>query len=145
MEYYTEIYISPMLLDRITAYASGTYPLECCGMLLGKTDSSGRVIISDIRNVQNRAKSFAGAYFEIDPLKVYQAEQECKEKGTDIVGFYHSHPDKMAILSEKDKKGMVPGMLYMILSVTGLGCIETNAFVLEFQGEIRTVKIIRLQ
>ena len=35
----------------------------------------------------------------------------------EIIGFYHSHPDVPAILSDEDKEYMIPEMLYLILEV----------------------------
>lgn len=44
---------------------------------------------------------------------------ECRieNEGYDLIGFYHSHADAEAILSDEDEENMIPGMVYAILSV----------------------------
>ena len=34
----------------------------------------------------------------------------------EIVGFYHSHPDREAVLSGEDETEMIPEQVYVILS-----------------------------
>ena len=101
----------------MNAHASEAYPDECCGMLL-REDREPAII--DIRKVKNSASPHnASERFIIDPAEVYRAELELEKEGFEIMGFYHSHPDKAAGASRMDREYMIPGMLYIIISVFG--------------------------
>ncbi len=104
----------------------GTYPEEGCGLLLGQAD---RFLVTDFLQLENTASpDRAGKHFVLDPLKVYEAEREAEKKGLDILGFYHSHPDHEAALSEEDRRYMIPGMFYMILSIVKGRCRDIRVF-----------------
>lgn len=111
-------------------HAQKVYPGECCGIMLGRKKENGISEIVKIYEAENLERQITGTdsndvskiSFEIDPLTIYKAEKQYMESGLEIIGFYHSHPDKEAILSEKDKKRMLPDMLYAVLSVTYNGC-----------------------
>ena len=113
------------------------YPSEACGVLLKKKDDGQddkTVIIEDVIPVKNRAlKENKGRYFCVDPLQLLKIEKETEKENYDIAGFYHSHPDHAAIPSEEDLEHMIPGMIYLIVS------IEKNEE--GFSGEIRKYKI----
>lgn len=67
-------------------------------------------------------------HFEADPLFLYQVEREIEGCGLEIVGFYHSHPDYEAIPSREDAKNMVPGLVYVIVSVTREGVADIRSY-----------------
>ena len=70
-----------------------TYPHECCGVLLGRTDDNGtRIVTSTARCGNTRTDSPQNRY-NIDPRELVRIQREGRERGEDIVGFYHSHPD----------------------------------------------------
>lgn len=101
--------------ERMTAHVRNAYPKEGCGILLGR--EGGRWIrnVAVISNLSEPDQ--AGKHFLMDPLAVYRAEREASENGMDIVGFYHSHPDREAVPSKEDEAYLIPGMVYIILSV----------------------------
>ena len=55
-------------------------------------------------------------------------EQELDPRGLEIVGVYHSHPDCPAIFSKEDEKYMVPGLEYVIMSVTAQGVVDEKSY-----------------
>lgn len=67
-------------------------------------------------------------HFEADPLFLYQVEREIEGSGLEIVGFYHSHPDYEAVPSREDAENMVPGLVYVIISVTGEGVVDIRNY-----------------
>ena len=92
------------------------YPSEACGVLLKK---SGNEIIDDAVPMYNiMDKDRAGTHFSVDPYELYKLEKELETKGYDIAGFYHSHPDCAAVPSGEDLEHMVPGLTYLIISIT---------------------------
>ena len=45
------------------------------------------------------------------------AEREAEERGLELVGIYHSHPDAPAVPSEYDREHAWPNSAYVIVSV----------------------------
>ena len=118
--------INSLTLKNLKTAAKNAYPTEGCGLLIGHAD---RFLITDHICMENTDRpDMAGKHFVMDPLKVYEAEKEAEKKGLDILGFYHTHPDHKASLSEEDHRYMIPGMLYMILSVVNEKCRDIRVF-----------------
>lgn len=104
------------LRQKIREHGEAAYPEECCGILFGRKKEEGIFVIRETVPVKNRV-SGKGSHYGIDPLELHAIEEEKESSDQEILGFYHSHPDHPAILSEEDAEEMVPGMLYLILSV----------------------------
>lgn len=112
----TEIRIDERTEQAVRREVQRCYPCEACGMLLTENESD---VITGILPLDNDAeKSIGNTHFAIDPLKLYQAEQKAEAEGYAVTGFYHSHPDHKAVLSEEDAAFMIPGMISLILPVT---------------------------
>ena len=113
----------------IAEEARQSYPHECCGILLGKNAPDGKFEVMEIRALPNRIQGEGRrTHFEADPLFLYQVEREIEGSGLEIVGFYHSHPDYEAIPSREDAENMVPGLVYVIISVTGEGVVDIRSY-----------------
>ena len=115
--------------QRIAEGARQSYPHECCGILLGKNAPDGKFEVMEIRALPNRIQGEGRrTHFEADPLFLYQVEREIEGSGLEIVGFYHSHPDYEAVPSREDAENMVPGLVYVIISVTGEGVVDIRSY-----------------
>lgn len=115
-----------IITSKLVKEAVQSYPNECCGVLLGNRTSCE---IQDIRPLNNAAgKTRTLTHFKISPLDVYQVEREIEGSDLEIVGFYHSHPDCEAIPSKEDSEYMVPGLVYIILSVTSTGVVDIRCY-----------------
>ena len=113
----------------MTLAAIAAYPGECCGILLGKTSESGEVEILETREAHNQIQGAQkSAHFRVDPLFLYQVEREIEGSGIEVIGFYHSHPDCAAVPSDEDYENMVPGLIYVILSVTKDGVKDIRSY-----------------
>ena len=108
--------------------AKKAYPSECCGILVGKRSEKGEIEITEIREASNQFHGQKSVHFQINPLFVYHLEQEIEASGLEIVGVYHSHPDCPAILSKEDKKYMVPGLEYVIMSVKNGEIVDVKSY-----------------
>ena len=110
-----------------------TYPHECCGVLLGRFDDDGTKTVSRVARCGNtRADSLHNRY-SIDPRELIRIQREGRERGEDIVGFYHSHPDHPARWSSTDfAEAHWFGCSYVITSVEKGTATMTNSF--ELQG-----------
>ncbi|HEX3822236.1 MAG TPA: M67 family metallopeptidase [Candidatus Sulfotelmatobacter sp.] len=115
--------------DAIRVHGEETYPHECCGVLLGSfTDDGARVVTHAVRCGNTRTDSAHNRY-NIDPKDLVRIQREGRERGEDIVGFYHSHPDHPAQWSSTDfAEAHWIGCSYVITSVEKGKAAVTNSF-----------------
>jgi cysteine synthase B len=99
----------------IRAHGVSTYPDECCGVLLGPKDGT----VSDTWRLDNSTDLERRRRFLIGPDDYRRAEARAAERGLDIVGFYHSHPDHPAEPSAFDLAHAWPNLSYAIVSIRG--------------------------
>src|SRR5437764_12568456 len=112
-----------------------TYPHECCGVLLGTMDGDARTVTSIVRAGNTRADSPHNRY-NIDPRELVRIQREGRERGEDIIGFYHSHPDHPAQWSKTDlAEAHWFGCSYVITSVEKGKAVLTNSFELSGTDE----------
>ena len=104
------------LAARIRAHGSEAYPHESCGALLGKDSETGREVL-DLLALTNRRHDSPRNRFSIDADDVRAAEKAAREKGLELLGWYHSHPDHPARPSEYDREHAWPWYSYVIVSV----------------------------
>lgn len=116
--------------DEIRRHGEETYPHECCGILLGVSDGDVRAVRQTVRCGNTRSDSPQNRY-HIDPRELVRAQREAHERGLDIVGFYHSHPDHPARWSATDfEEAHWIGCSYVITSVQQGRAALTNSFAL---------------
>ncbi|MGB8888804.1 MAG: M67 family metallopeptidase [Candidatus Korobacteraceae bacterium] len=116
--------------DEIRRHGEETYPHECCGILLGTADGTVRTVLTAIRCSNTRTDSPHNRY-HIDPRELLRAQREAHERGIDIVGFYHSHPDHPPRWSQTDfNEAHWIGCSYVITSVEQGRAAVTNSFAL---------------
>ena len=118
-------------LDSLRRHGEETYPHECCGVLLGQIEDDQRVVTSVARCTNTRNDSPHNRY-NIDPRDLVRIQREGRQRGEDIVGFYHSHPDHPPQWSPTDlAEAHWIGCSYVITSVVKGKADATNSFVLE--------------
>jgi len=123
--------ISQDSYDSIRRHGEETYPHECCGVLLGTMAGATRTVISVARCGNTRQDSPHNRY-HIDPKELVRIQREGRERGEDIVGFYHSHPDHPARWSQTDlAEAHWIGCSYVITSVAKGRAEITNSFSLD--------------
>jgi len=114
--------------DALRGHGEETYPQECCGVLLGQVDGEARVVTTVVRCGNTRQDSPHNRY-HIDPAELVRIQREGRERGGDILGFYHSHPDHPAQWSETDlAEAHWIGCSYVITSVEKGKALDTNSF-----------------
>ena len=102
---------------RFAQHGEETYPHECCGVLLGRMEDDERQVVTSVRCGNTRADSPQNRY-NIDPRELVRIQRQGRERGEDIVGFYHSHPDHPARWSQTDlAEAHWFGCSYVITSV----------------------------
>jgi proteasome lid subunit RPN8/RPN11 len=106
------------VLDDIRRHGAEAYPEEGCGFLLGTTTDDGTRRVVATRRVPNRRSDQRTHRYQLTADDYHAADQAARERGLDVVGTYHSHPDHPARPSETDlEEATFPGFTYVIVSV----------------------------
>ena len=113
-----------------------TYPYECCGVLLGRFEDDGSKTVTRVAPCGNTREDSPHNRYNIDPKELIRIQREGRERGEEIVGFYHSHPDHPAQWSSTDlADAHWFGCSYVITSVEKGKAKATNAFELTGSDE----------
>jgi proteasome lid subunit RPN8/RPN11 len=131
----TTLRMSGELYKTIRRHGERTYPHECCGVLLGRSGEDGNAVEAAIEAGNTRTDSAHNRY-NIAPQELIRIQRQGRERGLDIVGFYHSHPDHPAQWSKTDfEEAHWVGCSYVITSVEKGTAKITNSFLLTGTGE----------
>jgi proteasome lid subunit RPN8/RPN11 len=115
--------------ETLRQHGEETYPLECCGVLLGRMEDDGTRVVTSTARAGNTRTDSAHNRYNIDPGELIRIQREGRERGEDIIGFYHSHPDHPARWSSTDlAEAHWLGCSYVITSVEKGKAVLTNAF-----------------
>jgi len=115
--------------DSLRHHGEETYPHECCGVLLGHIDDDGTRIVTSIARAGNTRTDSAHNRYNIDPRELVKIQRAGRDRGEDIIGFYHSHPDHPAQWSKTDlAEAHWFGCSYVITSVEKSVAALTNSF-----------------
>lgn len=121
--------------EALRKHGEETYPHECCGVLLGKSEPEGNIVREIVRAGNTRTDSAHNRY-NIAPQELVKIQRQARSLGLDIVGFYHSHPDHPAQWSPTDfAEAHWLGCSYIITSVEHGKAVLTNSFLLTGTAE----------
>jgi len=116
-------------LVAIHRHGEATYPEECCGVMIGPVGDDGDVRIEELIAAENeREDESRHNRFLISPRALLQAQRSARERGLEIVGYYHSHPDHPARPSDFDRDHAWPGVSYLIVSVVEGKAVDTRSW-----------------
>lgn len=101
---------------RMVEHACETYPLECCGAMLGEVDGGVKTVRLALR-LRNAFDGAQNTRYEVRPEDLLAAEREARSRDMDLVGIYHSHPDCGAYFSETDLKHSCPWYSFVVISI----------------------------
>jgi len=122
--------------DEIRAHGEETYPHECCGVLLGQMNDNGTRVVTSTARCGNTREDSPHNRYNIDPKELVRIQREGRERGEDIIGFYHSHPDHPARWSQTDlAEAHWFSCSYVITSVDKGKAKTTNSFELSGTDE----------
>jgi len=121
-------------LAALRRHAAETFPEECCGFLLGRSDDGGAAVEA-VRPARNEAPAARATRFLISPEAVLLARREARELGLAVVGYYHSHPDGRAEPSRHDLEHAWPATSYLIVPVAAGVAGELRSWRLRDDGE----------
>ena len=111
------IAIDPKTRELMNKEGLGSFPDECCGFFYGHEDNLGNRQVTEILVVNNAKEGDKRRRFEISAKDYMLGEQYALEKGLQLLGVYHSHPNHPAIPSEHDRVAAQPYFSYIIISV----------------------------
>jgi proteasome lid subunit RPN8/RPN11 len=100
----------------IRRHGEETYPHECCGALVGAANRIDAAVA-----LPNMTEEGPRRRFLVRPSDYRLAEQRASERGGELLGFYHSHPDHPARPSQFDLDHAWPTFAYIIVAVAGPG------------------------
>jgi len=126
--------IDSAAINAMHASAARHYPLEACGLLLGKMDTQGWYI-DEAREVANLNDERAADRFILDPQAYQKTDRELVGSGREIIGIYHSHPDCPAKPSPTDLAAAWDGFAYIIVSTCNGEAADTRCWALNETGE----------
>src|SRR5574337_54080 len=132
-------------INSMREHAARDYPSECCWMLLGRADGDDKqvgevVALKNLRHDPARAQELLPLdspdretdrnRFLIDPLEQLKVEKDARQRGLDVVGYYHSHPDHLARPSNYDREHAWPWYSYIIVSIERGAARDLTSWVL---------------
>jgi proteasome lid subunit RPN8/RPN11 len=121
--------MSAEIAGKIREHGAQGYPNECCGALLGRdadvssATTMGGAVALPVREIValfplvNRRDDSPRNRFSVTAEDVRDSEKAAREKGLEVVGWYHSHPDHPARPSQYDREHAWPWYSYIIVSV----------------------------
>lgn len=122
-------------LKQIEADGERRYPEECCGLLVGQRQADGSVHVVEAHASANLAGPDKERLFEIDPTLRFTLQRALAGTPLSIVGHYHSHPDRPAVPSARDRAhAFEPQLVWLITTVIAGRAAGTAAFVVTETG-----------
>lgn len=110
-----ELHLSPGAHEALRAACQHEYPREACGLLLGVEEGARRVRqVIPARNLAAHRDAFT-----LDPSDFVRADSEARDAGLEILGIFHSHPDRDAVPSRQDLAAAQAGWSHVIVPVSG--------------------------
>jgi proteasome lid subunit RPN8/RPN11 len=149
------IVIKGSQLKIISDHAENTYPEECCGILLGKIQELDKYVVeviptvnawvspkqvADLNIVDQIARTKHSRY-TIAPQDILQAQKRARDLQLEVIGFFHSHPDHLAIPSTCDRSQAWEIYSYPIVSVIQGKVSAIESWVLDQDGKFQSEEI----
>ena len=110
------IHIETEPWSAMVAHAQRTYPNECCGAMLGTIDGETKKV-SEAIALENAFAGIQAERYELRPEDLLAADKAARDRGMDLIGIYHSHPDCDAYFSTTDLKNSCPWYSFVVLSI----------------------------
>ena len=111
----------------MVGHAERTYPNECCGAMLGRMEAGAKLVVDAVA-LENAFAGSQGERYELRPEDLLAADKAARERGLDLIGIFHSHPDCDAYFSQTDLKNSCPWYSFVVLSIKGGKFDHANSF-----------------
>ncbi len=101
--------------QQLLDWAEQAAPHECCGLLLGQDSDVELIELASNVAADTRRR------FEIDPAALIAAKKEARRGGLQILGYFHSHPNGLAVPSVEDaRQAANDGRYWLIIANDGI-------------------------
>jgi len=116
--------------------AAASYPVEGCGVMIGRfgAPAAGAGEVVRVVRGRNLVTDRAHDRYELDPGDIVAAERAARAEGLDVIGFWHTHPDHPARPSRFDTERAWADYVYVICSTTAQGVADVRAWKLDNDG-----------
>ncbi len=119
-------------LEAIKAHAEADYPHECGGLLLGHLDDENKKTVVETSPMKNMAEvETRHNRVLLDPRELMLADRAARQRGLDVIGYYHSHPDDEGVPSQFDLDHALPVWSYIIVSVRQGKAVDVRSWEME--------------
>lgn len=115
----------------MVSHAEQMYPHECCGAMLGHIDGDKKTITEAVP-LENASTGERRQRYELRPEDLIRAEQSARDRGLDLIGIFHSHPDCDAYFSETDLRNSCPWFSFVVLSIKSGKFDHANSFLPDY-------------
>lgn len=123
-----ELAISAQHLSQIAHHCQNAYPYEGCGILLGLAEEDGKTVVDVLLTGNARDKPDQRNRYLIPPESLLEGELQAEERGLEVIGYFHSHPDHPARPSAFDREQGWPWYSYLIMSVRGGKAVASRSW-----------------
>ncbi|MEM6502776.1 MAG: M67 family metallopeptidase [Cyanobacteria bacterium P01_C01_bin.89] len=149
------LYLCPEHQSKIFRAGEAAYPHECCGVLLGRLQFNGDGVaiatVEEVHPVENAWKAHSNQDFDvvpgaqetaerrftIDPRDLFRLQRLGRDRGFDIIGIYHSHPNYPAIPSDFDRTYAWAHYSYPIVAVHHGKAVDLRSWRLDDSGQFQ--------
>jgi len=101
-------------LKEISEHSRSSFPVEACGILVGRKEDDEK-IVERVYRARNILAS--PSRYQIDPEELWKVFDETERESKEVIGFYHSHPQWSACVSEIDRSlAFYPNCSYVVYS-----------------------------
>ena len=121
------ITIDPEAWRVMVEHAQAIYPNECCGAMIGAIDGSEKSVKVAVA-LDNAFSGEQGARYELRSEDLLKADAEARQRGMDLIGIFHSHPDCDAYFSKTDLENSCPWYSFLVLSIKNGVFDHANSF-----------------
>ena len=118
-------------LTEMRAHGERDYPYECCGLMVGRFEDERKTIIETYAISNARQEEAKRNRFLIRPDELMRGEKYARDKGLDVVGSYHSHPDDRAVPSQYDLEHAWPTYSYIVMSIEKGRAVDLRSWEME--------------
>jgi len=119
-------------LDAMLRHAASGYPFEACGVLVGNDASDQRRVL-EVIPVVNRETESPRVRYQIAPEDLIRVQREARDRGREILGYFHSHPDHPPRPSETDRRiaaeGLSDGVVHVVVATQAGGATAARAWI----------------
>ena len=124
------IQFDPGILRGIQRHGEAAYPNEGCGLLLGHALETDKHVVEYLPIKNEREAEAAHNRYLITATDMLMGEVVAADRGLEVIGIFHSHPDHPAEPSEFDRDHALPWYSYIITSVQNGQAVVSRSWLL---------------